>query len=135
MSSYSICSICTNSISLPEGKDISSFKQTKITYAGENALRNTTDPILTKCNHAFHHSCLKNCIDAFVSTLTDASCPTCGKTLIPLTKEQINQLNGQQITQLSVEQINRILPYLTTTQLSYLTTEQLQHPQINWARI
>jgi hypothetical protein len=77
------CSCCLSSIVFPIEKELSSFKREMIAFTGDNALAETLTPVVTKCEHAFHESCLKKWIETFRYKYRCATCPACRANIVP----------------------------------------------------
>lgn len=75
------CVICPEPICIPQGKTTSDFKKNNLTFVDNDTLSNPLQPVVTKCDHVFHQSCLKAWIDTFSAKSVPASCPTCRSNL------------------------------------------------------
>lgn len=133
MTTKIVCTICTTPIDIPESKTIADYQKFKITFSGDHALHSSNDPVATKCNHAFHQSCLKAWIDTFIHKTSSATCPMCRTNLLPPSRNQNGDydLNNRDINELNIEEVNESLALFSPAQLGQLSVEQLGHPALN----
>ena len=79
-----VCSICFDPIHFSSSHPTSSFKEENIALNGAS-LSTEMKPLITKCDHVFHHSCLKGWIDTLIANGTQkATCCVCSRELCQL---------------------------------------------------